>query len=78
MRELIPMTKLIAAVVTAAIVGAVAAPLSAAAAADNAALQKATADCKAQVKSYAKYNETSWHGRRKMVKKCVAEAMAKK
>jgi hypothetical protein len=35
------------------------------------ALKKATADCRAQVKDYAKYNETSWYGRRKMVKKCV-------
>jgi hypothetical protein len=73
------MTKFIGAAVTAAIIGAVAyAPISAdAATADKAALQKATADCKAQVKTYANYNETSWHARRKMVKKCVAEAMAK-
>jgi hypothetical protein len=35
------------------------------------ALKKATADCRAQVKNYAKYNETSWYGRRKMVKKCI-------
>jgi hypothetical protein len=34
-------------------------------------LEKASADCRAQVKEYAKYNETSWYGRRKMVKKCV-------
>jgi hypothetical protein len=40
--------------------------------ADNAAaLKKATADCQAQVKEYAKYNETSWYGRRKMIKQCV-------
>jgi hypothetical protein len=46
---------------------------SANAANDNtaAALKKATADCRAQVKEYAKYNETSWYGRRKMVKQCV-------
>jgi hypothetical protein len=56
------------------------APVGAAAetAPDKAALQKVTADCKAQVKKYAKYNETSWYGRRKMIKKCVAEAAAKK
>ena len=36
-----------------------------------AALKKATADCRAQVKEYAKYNETSWYGRHKMVKKCL-------
>ena len=35
------------------------------------ALKKASADCRAQVKEYGKYNETSWYGRRKMVKKCV-------
>jgi hypothetical protein len=35
------------------------------------ALKKASADCRAQVKEYAKYNETSWYGRRMMVKKCV-------
>jgi hypothetical protein len=76
---MIPMTKLIVAVMTTAIVGAVAyAPTSAAAAtADNAALQKANVDCKAQVKEFAKYHETSWHERRKMVKKCIADAMAK-
>ena len=36
-----------------------------------AALKKATADCRAQVNEYARYNETSWYGRRKMVKQCV-------
>jgi hypothetical protein len=36
-----------------------------------AALKKATAECRAQVKDYAKYNETSWYGRRRMIKKCV-------
>ena len=35
------------------------------------ALKKATSDCRAQVKDYAKYNATSWYGRRKMVKLCV-------
>jgi hypothetical protein len=35
------------------------------------ALKKATADCRAQVKDYARYNATSWYGRRKMVKLCV-------
>jgi hypothetical protein len=35
------------------------------------ALKKATADCRAQVKDYAKYNATSWYARRKMVKQCV-------
>jgi hypothetical protein len=77
---MIPMIKFIVVAVTTAIVGAAAyAPSSAAAAtADKAALQKATAECKAQVKDYAKYNETSWYARHKMVKKCVAEALAKK
>jgi hypothetical protein len=36
-----------------------------------AALKKATADCRAQVKEYAKYNATSWYARHKMVKKCL-------
>jgi hypothetical protein len=74
------MTKSIAAAAAAAIIGALAcAPFSAAAAtADKAALQKATADCKAQVKGYAKYHETSWYARHKMVKICVADAMAKR
>jgi hypothetical protein len=38
---------------------------------DAAALKKATAECQAQVKEYAKYNATSWYARRQMVKKCV-------
>jgi hypothetical protein len=36
-----------------------------------AALKKASADCRAQVKEYAKYNATSWYARHKMVKKCL-------
>jgi hypothetical protein len=36
-----------------------------------AALKKATADCRAQVNEYARYNETSWYGRRIMIKQCV-------
>jgi hypothetical protein len=71
------MKRVIAAVVTSAIVGAVTCTPISAAAAENAALKKATADCKAQVKDYAKYNETSWHAQRKMVKKCIADAMEK-
>jgi hypothetical protein len=38
---------------------------------DADALKKTTADCRTQVKDYAKYNATSWYGRRKMVKQCV-------
>ena len=45
---------------------------------DKAALQKATADCRAQVKEYARYHETSWYARHKMVKNCVKDALAKK
>ena len=50
-------------------------PLSAGAASDvdKAALKKATAECRAQVKAYAQYNATSWWQRHKMVKKCVAD-----
>jgi len=46
--------------------------------ADKTALQQATASCKAQVKEYAKYNETSWWQRHKMVKKCIKDALRKK
>jgi hypothetical protein len=45
---------------------------------DKAALKQTTATCKAQVKEYAKYNETSWWQRHKMVQKCVKDAGAKK
>jgi hypothetical protein len=45
---------------------------------DKTAMQKATADCKAQVKQYAQYNDTSWYRRRQMVKSCVNDALAKK
>jgi hypothetical protein len=80
-KGMILMRKLIAGVAATVVVCAMAyAPISAAAetAPDKAAMQKATAECKAQVKDYAKYNETSWYKRHKMVKKCVADAMAKK
>jgi hypothetical protein len=46
--------------------------------ADKAALQQATATCKAQVKDYARFNETSWYARHKMVKSCIKDALAKK
>jgi hypothetical protein len=52
------------------------APRAAAAATD--AEKAATASCKADVKEYAKYNETSWWQRHKMVQKCVKDALAKK
>ena len=41
-------------------------------------LQKATADCRAQVKEYAQYHETSWYTRHKMIKSCIKDALAKK
>jgi hypothetical protein len=75
------MKKMISTIAATAIACTVAyAPIGAAAetAPDKAALQKATADCKAQVKDYAKYNETSWYARHKMIKKCIKEALAKK
>jgi hypothetical protein len=60
--------------------GAVLTPrtVTAASDADKAALQKATADCTAQVKQYAQYNNTSWYQRRKMRKSCINDALAKK
>jgi hypothetical protein len=62
------------------ICGTTLAPLIAVAdaATDNAALQQATASCKTEVKEYAKYHETSWWQRHKMVKKCVDDALTKK
>jgi hypothetical protein len=73
------MTKLVAALAASAMICAAAfAPASAAAETDKAALQKATADCKAQVKKYAQYNETSWYQRHKMVKSCIKDALEKK
>jgi hypothetical protein len=42
-----------------------------------AALKQATADCRAQVKEQAKYNEMSWYARHKAVKNCVKETLAK-
>jgi hypothetical protein len=38
-----------------------------------AALKKATADCRGQVKAYAQYNEASWWARHQMLKKCIAD-----
>jgi len=52
---------------------AAAAPTSVA---DKAAQKKATADCRAQVKERAKYEEMSWYARHKAVKKCVQETLA--
>jgi len=46
--------------------------------ADKAALRQATATCKAQVKEYARFNETSWYARHKMRKNCIKDALAKK
>lgn len=74
------MNKLVGLMSTVLICGAAFSPWSAAAAtdADKAALQQATTSCKAQVKDYAKFNETSWWQRHKMVQKCVKDALAKK
>jgi hypothetical protein len=53
-------------------------PLLAATDSEKAALQEATAKCKAQVKEYAQFHETSWYARHKMIKSCVNDALAKK
>jgi hypothetical protein len=45
---------------------------------NKAALEQATGSCKAEVKEYAKFNETSWWQRHKMVQKCIKDALAKK
>jgi hypothetical protein len=75
------MNKSVARLAAATVIGAVVyAPLGAAAEinADKAAVQKATAECKAQIKEYAQYHETSWYQRHKMVKSCIKQALAKK
>jgi hypothetical protein len=46
--------------------------------ADKVALQRVTASGKAEVKEYAKYNETSCWQRHKILKKCINDASAKK
>jgi len=73
------MRKLLASVATTLLCGIALAPMAAVAAsdADKAALQKATADCKAQVKQYAQYHETYWYQRHKMLKKCINDALGK-
>jgi len=75
------MIKLIAGLTIAVFVcGTAFAPITAAAATDDnkAALRKATVECRAQVKEYARFNETSWYARHKMVKSCIKDALAKK
>jgi len=73
-------TALFAAFVATALIGGsgFAAPAEAApmTAADKAAQKKTTADCKAQVREKAKYEEMSWYARRKAVKNCVKETLA--
>jgi hypothetical protein len=41
-------------------------------------MKKATTECRAQVKEYAQYHETSWYNRRKIVKKRITAPLAKK
>jgi hypothetical protein len=65
------------AIIAAAFIGAttfIAAP--ALAAPDKAAVQDATAKCKAQVNEEAKFKEISWLAKRRMVKKCVNDILA--
>jgi short-subunit dehydrogenase involved in D-alanine esterification of teichoic acids len=51
---------------------AAAAPMSDA---DKAAMKRATATCRAQVKEQARFNEMSLFARHKLVKKCVDETL---
>ncbi len=44
---------------------------------DKAAVQKATADCRAQVKEQARFHEMSWYARHKAVRECVKNGLAK-
>jgi hypothetical protein len=74
------MHKLLASVAATVLMSGIAfTPMAAVAASDTdkAALQKTTADCKAQVKEYAQYHETYWYQRRKMLKKCINDALGK-
>jgi hypothetical protein len=72
------MKQVVARATAAIIFGAACAPLGAAAEPDKAAMQKVTAECKAQVKEYARYHETAWYQRHKMVKNCIKQALAKR
>ena len=45
---------------------------------DKAAVKQATATCRAEVKEHAKYNEMSLWAQHKAVKKCVADALARR
>ena len=44
---------------------------------DKAAVQKATTDCKAEVKEQARFQEMSWYARHKAVNNCIKSALAK-
>ena len=44
---------------------------------DKAAVQKATATCRAEIKERARFNEMSWCAQHKAVKNCIKEALAK-
>jgi len=72
MFRFIPASATIIAVVISAIVF-ITAP---AAASDKAAVQDATAKCKAQVKEQAKFQEMSLMAKHKAVKKCVSDILA--
>jgi hypothetical protein len=65
-------------IVTILMCGLVPVSWAAAAETDKATQQQAIASCKAQVKEYAKYNETSWWQRHTLVQKCVKDASATK
>ncbi len=41
-------------------------------------LRMATVDCKAQVKQFAQYNDTSWYKRHQMLESRIDDALAKK
>ena len=48
----------------------------AAAAGDADAAKQAKANCKAEVKEHARYNEMSWWAQHKAVQKCIKDALA--
>ena len=61
------------------VIGTVFMPMHVSAAAsdaDKAALQQATASCRAQVKEQARYNAMSWYAKRKAAKNCIKKTLA--
>lgn len=70
------MSHLITKVTVIAVATMLAGGLAVAAPASKAAINAATAKCKAEVKERAKFEESSWLQRHRAVKQCVKDALA--